>query len=147
MTAKKFRTKLLAASITPIIALLIAWRIWSSLPGYEFEAGFWVVEDAYVKHHSNLMVEVNGTVVRLLSDEKSNDPVQRFVIVLRNGQRVTMIHDLGQAERVPVNIDDDVTARGEYIWTEPGGLIRGTHWDPYPTRLHGWIDHDGIRYE
>lgn len=147
MATKKSKSKLLAALITPILALLIAWQVWSSMPGYELETGLWVVEDAYIKHHSNMMVEVSGEVVRLLSDEKGNDPAQRFVIVLTNGQRVILIHDLRQAERIPVKIKDAVTARGEYIWTEPGGMIRGTHWDPYPTRLHGWIEHEGIRYE
>ena len=147
MTSKKTKSRIIATLVAAVTLGLVAWWAWYSVPGYEFQPGYWVVADAYTNQESNLMVEVSGQVVRLLADDKGNNPQQRFVISLQNQQNIQVIHDLNHAERVPVSINDEVLVRGEYLWTEPGGVIHWTYRDISPKKRHGWIEHEGIRYD
>jgi hypothetical protein len=133
--------------VTGVTALLIVWWVWQSLPDNNFEPGYWVVQDAYVKKQSGMMAEVSGQVTRVLRDDASDIRYQRFVIRLVNDQDVIIVHDLNASERVPVNINDTVTVRGQYSWAETGGAIRWTHWDKNPNRPNGWIEHEGRRYD
>jgi len=58
-----------------------------------------------------------------------------------------VMHSLRYSERVPVAINDEVIIRGEYLWTEPGGVIHSTHWDTGIGKRHGWINHQGTVYQ
>lgn len=142
---RAFRRSLgiLAASVLVLAGL--GW-MWQSRPGYQIEPGFGTVAKAYANHWSGVMAEVQGEVVRLLLDNQDGAS-QAFFIRLQNGQDLLILHDLVQADRVPVAIGDQVTVRGEYSWSETGGTIRRTYRDHGVGRRHGWIEHRAIRYD
>jgi hypothetical protein len=120
---------------------------WQFLPGYQVEPGFATVQDAFRDHQSGMMVEVSGNVVRILRDDKDDRRNQKFIIRLTNGQSLLVIHDQVAGERVPVAINDSVLVRGEYRWSETGGTVHFTRRDHSLHRLHGWIEHQGRRYD
>ena len=138
--------KSVLALVAVAAAILASVAYWHSIPGYEVEPGYITVEEAFQGRQSDLMVDVGGRVVRLLKDDRESAQ-QRFVINLLNGQNLLIVHDLGSADRVPVSRDDEVRVRGEYEWTETGGMVHWTHRDIGPNRRHGWIDHGGNRYQ
>lgn len=146
MAARK-RTFLYLAAIAVLAALIAAALLWQSRPGYEIEPGFTTVQDAYHAHQSGMMAEVTGTVARILLDDKDDLRNQKFIIRLTNGQVLLVIHDQVTSGRVPVSINDTVLVRGEYQWSETGGILQFTHRDYSTRRMHGWIEHQGERYE
>jgi hypothetical protein len=143
--SRKFsRTFAVIAIALVLVALAL---VWQSRPGYEVKTGFTAVQDAYNYRQTGFMAEVDGTVARILMDDKEDPRNQKFTIRLTNGQMLLVIHDQEAAGRVPVSVGDTVLVRGEYVWTEAGGTLRYTQRDYSPRRLHGWIDHRGERYD
>jgi hypothetical protein len=129
------------------LALLFGWYIWQSVPGYNIEPGFRTVEKAYINQQSGVMAEVSGRVVRVLVDGQTETEQQKFVIRLQNGQNILVGHNIRVSEKVPVEVNDTVTVRGEYTWSEPGGLIQWTSRDPGMKKRHGWVQHRGKIYD
>jgi hypothetical protein len=142
---KWLRWYLAAISVLAVLAAGAWW--WQSRPGYEVEAGFATVEDAFRARQSGIMTEVTGTVARILLDDKDDLRNQKFIIRLPNDQSVLVVHDQKAGGRVPLSVGDTVLVRGEYMWTETGGTLRNTQRDFSQRRLHGWIDHEGNRYQ
>jgi hypothetical protein len=132
-----------------VIALVLAALIlvWQSRPGYEVKSGFTALDEAHRYRQTGFMAEVDGTVARILMDNKEESRQQKFTMRLSNGQMVLVTHDQEAAGRVPVAVGDPVLVRGEYVWTETGGTLRHTQRDYSTRRLHGWIDHRGERYD
>lgn len=93
------------------------------------------------------MTEVSGTVVRVLSADRNRPQVQEFVIRLENGQSLLVVHDQRASGGVPVSVDDTVTVRGQYKWSETGGRVQNTQHDPSLERRHGFVEHKGKRYQ
>lgn len=147
MAAKRTKTKFYAALITGISTLLFAFLAWQSQPGYKLEPGYGVVEQAYRNQQSGVMVEVTGRVVRILIDDTDDLQVQKFVIRLQNGRSVLVFYNFHSGDPVPVSINHEVIVRGEYSWTESGGLIQWTRRDYSTERRHGWIEHLGRKYD
>lgn len=96
---------------------------------------------------SDVMVTVSGTVDRILSDDNFGSRHQRFLVRVRSGRTVLVLHNIDLAVRVPIEIGDRLTLRGEYEWNEKGGAIHWTHHDPRNQRAGGWIEHRGVRYQ
>ena len=131
-----------------ISALVIGalYFVWQSRPGYSIEPGTRTVEDAYQYRQTGIMAEVTGSVVRVLSLDENDPGLQKFIIRLGNGQSILVEHRHGGDERVPVSINDTVLVRGEYQWSETGGIIHHTERDLSTQRRHGWIELQGKRY-
>lgn len=146
MAASRKHT-LTIAVIAIALALVALALLWQSRPGYEVKSGFTAVEDAHRYRQTGFMAEVEGTVARILMDDREDRRNQKFTIRLTNGQMLLVIHDQEVAGRVPVSVGDTVLVRGEYVWTETGGTLRHTQRDYSTQRLHGWIDHQGERYD
>lgn len=129
------------------IALGIAYY-WHDQPGsgYEVEVGFAPVEQAFHDGRTEFMIEVSGTVTRVLTIDRKDPSTQKFVVRLENGQSLVVIHDRVKAGEVPVSVGDPVTVRGKYIWSETGGSVQDTQNDPSTERRHGWVKHKGKRY-
>jgi len=72
---------------------------------------------------------------------------QKFDMRAINGQALLVSHDLSKSEQVPVAVGDKVQVRGEYRWSEPGGMLVWTTRDKGPDPRHGWIEHKGDRYD
>lgn len=128
------------------VVLLLCWRQFAPGVLVEVLEGDSEIEKAFTERRSGIIVEVEGPVLRDLLG-KPQDMQQRFVIGLRNGHRLVVSHDLEFADEVPVARGDTVRVRGEYTWSEHGGTVSRTHRDPGFGVRHGWIEHQGERYD
>jgi hypothetical protein len=146
MAAGRKQTWIIAV-IAIALALVALALVWQSRPGYEVRSGFAAVQDAHRHRQTGFMAEVEGIVARILMDDREDRRNQKFTIRLTNGQMLLVIHDQEAAGRVPLSVGDTVLVRGEYVWTEMGGTLRHTQRDYSTRRLHGWIDHQGERYD
>ena len=147
MKKKGSNSVVLTTIIVFVSASIMAGWSWHSIPGYELSAGNHVAEQAYYEKQSGLMVEVSGQVVRVLGSGENGDALQWFQMRTPVGQRLTVAHDGGLSDPIPLSPRDDVVVRGLYEWTESGGTIRNTERDFSLARQHGWIEHDGRKYD
>lgn len=143
----KRMTKLKGLGWIGLIVLVLLWREYG--PGFPTETALGDVGIAqlYVQKQSGTMVEFEGRVDRLLPDNLQGIPHQRFVMKLDNGHIVLISHNLDRADRAPISEWDLVKVRGEYEFNAQGGVVRWTHRDPGLGIKHGWIEHQGNRYD
>lgn len=104
------------------------------------------IQALFGARRSDEVVEIAGSVDRLLADDNEGSRHQRFIVRLASGHTLLVAHNIDLAERVPLRAGDDVAIRGEYEWNEQGGVLHWTHHDPQSRRPGGWIDYDGTRY-
>jgi hypothetical protein len=104
------------------------------------------IHRAFQHRNSNLLVETEATVVRIYPDIEDTRTYQQFRVRLPNGHELMVMHDLDQALRVPLDVNDAIRLRGEYDWTSRGGVIHWTHDDPERKREGGWIEMGGKKY-
>ena len=106
------------------------------------------VERAFEQHKSDVQVTGEGTVDRILSDDTSGSPHQRFILKLKSGQTVLIEHNIDLAPRIDdLKLGDTVGFYGEYVWNDQGGLVHWTHHDPAGNHVGGWLQHNGKKYE
>lgn len=146
MKKKGKSTVVTTAIIVGTSVMLVAGWSLHSIPGYKVEPGNHVAERAFYDQQTDLMVEVNGEVVRLLG-QGGDSRMQWFQIRTPEGQYLLVGHDNGLAKPIPLAAKDAVTVRGLYEWTESGGTIRGTQKDVTLARRHGWVEHKGKKYQ
>jgi hypothetical protein len=102
---------------------------------------------AFASGSSNIQVEGEGTVVRVLPDDLNGARHQRFIVEIASGQTVLISHNIDIAPRINgLDIGDGVRFNGEYVWNEKGGLIHWTHHDPQGRHVSGWVIHNGKTY-
>jgi hypothetical protein len=140
-------TKMQGLALVAIVVLALLWRQFG--PGLPTEVAFGdsALAELYVQRQSGVMVEFEARVERLLQDDHDGSRHQRFILVLNNGHTVLVAHNIDLAERVPLKVSDLVRVRGEYEFNEQGGVVHWTHRDPGAGTKHGWIEHQGNRYE
>jgi uncharacterized protein DUF3465 len=98
------------------------------------------VDRAFQGRRSDVPVEGRGKVVRILADDKAGSRHQRFIVRLDSGTTVLVAHAIDVAGRVsPLEVGDEVSFRGEYVWNPKGGLVHWTHRDPVGRHAGGWI--------
>jgi len=96
---------------------------------------------------SDVQVEGQGVVTRLLADDTSGDAHQRFILRLRSGQTLLVAHNIDVAPRLDgLAVGDTVAFSGEYVYSAEGGTIHWTHHDPGGTHVAGWLEWNGKRY-
>ncbi len=110
-------------------------------------AGRGSVEEAWAKRVSDVWVEVEGRVDRVLPDDRSGSRHQRFILELSTGHTLLVAHNIDLAQRVPLAVGDRVSAYGEYEWNERGGVLHWTHHDPQGRHPGGWIRHRDRTYD
>jgi len=104
--------------------------------------------DAFENRGSNLQIEGQGIVARVLSDDHDGSRHQRFIIELDSGQTLLVAHNIDLAPRIEsLREGDEVAFYGEYEWTSQGGVIHWTHHDPDGHHPDGWIKHRGETYQ
>lgn len=107
-----------------------------------------VLARAFEQHTSNVQVEGQGVVRRVLSDDNDGSPHQRFVVALGSGQTLLISHNIDLARRVVgLREGDTVSFGGEYEWNAEGGVIHWTHRDTGKRHPPGWLRHNGKVYE
>jgi uncharacterized protein DUF3465 len=97
-----------------------------------------VFASAFEKHASNIQVEGQGTVAKILPDDNDGSRHQRFIVRLSSGQTILIAHNIDLTPRVSLNEGDVVAFSGEYEWNPKGGVVHWTHRDSdADTRLVG----------
>lgn len=103
---------------------------------------------AFEQRTSNVQVDGQGVVRRVLSDDNDGSRHQRFVVALASGQTLLISHNIDLAPRVVgLRKGDVVSFSGEYEWNAEGGVIHWTHRDPGKRHPAGWIKHKGELYQ
>jgi hypothetical protein len=103
---------------------------------------------AFRSRASNVQVEGEGTVIRLLPDDLNGRRHQRFIVRLASGQTLLVAHNIDIATRIEgLKEGDSVRFKGEYVWNDEGGVIHWTHHDPEGRHVAGWVKHNGKTFK
>jgi hypothetical protein len=106
------------------------------------------IRRAFKNRTSNVQVEGEGVVTRILADDLAGSRHQRFVVRLASGQTVLIAHNIDIAPRVAgPQKGDSIRFYGEYVWNEKGGMVHWTHHDPEGRHAAGWLKHSGRTYQ
>ena len=107
-----------------------------------------VIVQAFHSQQGNLLVESEGTVIKIMADDREGSQHQRFLIRLSNGHTLLVAHNIDLAPRVvDLQTGDIITFKGEYEWNNKGGVIHWTHRDPAGRHPGGWLTHKGRIYQ
>lgn len=96
-------------------------------------------ETAFEHKYNNVMLTVQGRVVKRLRPDTVGARHQKFVIKLADGQSLLIIHNIDDAPQVPFRLGDELEVRGRYVWNEQGGEMHWTHHDPQGKVMGGYI--------
>src|SRR5215813_14123275 len=103
---------------------------------------------AFANRTSDVQVEGEGVVTRILSDDVTGARHQRFIVRLTSGQTVLISHNIDLAPRLEgLREGDSVAFNGEYVWNSEGGLVHWTHHDPAGRHVAGWLKYKGRTYQ
>ena len=103
---------------------------------------------AFATQASNVQVEGEGTVTRVLPDDLDGGRHQRFIVRLASGQTLLVAHNIDIAPRIDgLKEGDSVSFNGEYVWNEKGGVVHWTHHDPQGRHVAGWVKHNGKTFK
>ena len=106
------------------------------------------IAQAYERHQSNVPVQGEGVVSRILRDDTTGTPHQKFILRIGSGQTVLIDHNTELAPRIDdLKAGDSVSFSGEYVWNDQGGLVHWTHHDPAGRHPAGWLKHNGRTYQ
>lgn len=106
------------------------------------------LSEAYQDQLSDVQVEGQGVVRRILPDDRSGSRHQRFVLRLADGHSVLVVHNIDLAPRInALREGDTVSFYGQYEWNEQGGLVHWTHHDPDGRHVDGWLRHQDRVYQ
>ena len=159
MKRRQDATRLVALIVAPAIILLVAGGCGpggdvggdSSSDGAGAPApgaGDAALAKAFDDRASDLEVEGDGTVDRLLPDDEEGSRHQRFILRLASGQTVLVAHNIDLAPRVEgLEVGETIAVRGVYEWNSEGGTIHWTHHDPDGEHSPGWMRYGGVRYD
>jgi len=106
------------------------------------------ISEAWKQQLSDVQVTGSGIVEKVLPDDTKGSRHQRFIVRVGPNHTVLIAHNIDLAPRVDgLARDDQVTFYGEYEWNDKGGVVHWTHHDPKNIHPHGWIEHNGKKYE
>ncbi len=103
--------------------------------------------EAYQAKKSDVFIEDQGTVAKLLPDDNKGARHQKFLVKIATGQTLLFAHNIDLAPRIEnIAIGDPLIFRGEYVYNPKGGVIHWTHHDPKNHIAGGWIKHQNQEY-
>ncbi len=107
-----------------------------------------LLAQAFRDQRSDLQVQGEGRVVKVLPDDRKGSRHQRFILELGTGQTLLVAHNIDLAPRVEgLREGDRVEFYGEYEWNAKGGVLHWTHHDPRGRHPGGWLRHNGQTYQ
>ena len=139
-TIKKNNVKRLVQGAFLLLVFIFSWWIkQQATPENE-------IESAIYNKSSGVMVEFDAKVERLLKDDNTGSRHQKFIV--QTGDNTVLIaHNIDLASRVPIQIGDQLSIRGQYEWNDKGGVVHWTHHDPQNRRVGGWIVHNEKKFK
>jgi Protein of unknown function (DUF3465) len=97
---------------------------------------------------SDVQVEGEGLVERILDDDNDGSRHQKFIVRLASDLTVLIVHNIDLAPRVDnLKKGDSIRFYGEYVWSSQGGKVHWTHHDPQGRHVAGWVKHNGRTYQ
>lgn len=106
------------------------------------------VQQAFAARSRDVWLEAGGVVERNLADDRDGSAHQRFVIRTDGGISLLIAHNIDLAPRLDGLAEGErISARGEYVWNDKGGVLHWTHHDPAGRLAGGYILWKGRRYE
>ncbi len=105
-----------------------------------------VLQDAIIQQRSDVFVEFQAEIIKLLADDNKGSRHQKFIVKF-NSNTILVAHNIDLAPRVPVKKGDVINIRGEYEWNDQGGVVHWTHHDPQNKRVGGWIELNGKKFK
>lgn len=136
-----------------VVAVLIVGYIQEqgiSIPGLPVstQSADRTLQNAYNNRQSDLQVQGEGVVMKVLRDDLEGSRHQRFILKLATGQTFLVAHNIDLAPRISgLRTGDTVEFHGEYEWNSKGGVIHWTHHDPAGRHIGGWLKHAGKTYQ
>ena len=132
-----------------VVALVVCAWIWAACgSAVRPAADNTPIGRAFNAGTSDVQVEDEGTVTRILEDDLDGSRHQRFIVRLTSGQTVLIAHNIDIAPRIPgLKIGDSVRFYGEYVWNSKGGTVHWTHHDPEGKHVAGWLKHNDRIYQ
>ena len=128
------------------LALLFAAVITLTVTGCNAES--MTVEQAYSQQKSDVQIEGEGVVIKVLPDDTKGSQHQRFILKLASGQTLLVAHNIDLAPRIPnLKNGDRVAFYGEYEWNKKGAVVHWTHHDPRGKHVGGWLKHNEKIYD
>ena len=104
------------------------------------------IVDAYESRESDVWVEGDGHVVKVLGDDNDGSRHQRLIVEIADGHTILIAHNIDLAPRVPLAGGESISFKGEYVWNDKGGVLHWTHHDPQNRASGGWIRLNGETY-
>jgi hypothetical protein len=106
------------------------------------------LQEAFELRLSDVQVEGQGEVVRVLRDDNEGSRHQKMIVRVAGEQTVLISHNIDLAPRVrDLKRGDTIQFYGEYEWNTQGGVIHWTHHDPAGQHVGGWLKHKGQTYQ
>lgn len=105
------------------------------------------IEHAYSHKLSDVQVSGKGVVVKLLADDNKGSRHQKFLVRINPEQTLLFAHNIDLAPRVPLQVDDEISFNGEYVYNPKGGVIHWTHHAPQGDHEAGWVMLNGQKYQ
>jgi hypothetical protein len=105
------------------------------------------IEQAFAHKKSDVQVSGKGVVIKLLPDDNKGAQHQRFLVKINEYQTLLFAHNIDLASRVPLQVGDEVTFNGEYVYNPKGGIVHWTHLDPQGHHPAGWVMLNGNKYQ
>jgi len=102
---------------------------------------------AFKARTSDIVFSSRGLIKKVLPDDNDGARHQKFILMLANGHSLLVAHNLDLAPRIPIREGDSIDFKGEYEWSEQGGVLHWTHRDPGHRHEDGWITFEGKTYQ
>ena len=141
--------KILFLIIVVALTYAVVQELGSTIPGLPSwtQSSDTKLQTAYNNRRSNIQVQGEGIVTKILRDDLKGSKHQRFILRLSTGQTLLIAHNIDLAPRVKkLKTKDTVEFYGEYEWNKKGGVIHWTHHDPSGRHIGGWLKHNGTKY-
>lgn len=120
-------------------------QVWADTP---YSANDAALQQVFRDHRSDIQIQGEGVVIKLLPDDNRGRRHQRFILRLRAGQTLLIAHNIDLAPKIEnLRVGDTVSFYGEYEWSEKGGTLHWTHKDPGRRHADGWLKVAGRVYQ
>ena len=105
------------------------------------------IEQAFKARKSDVQVSGKGVVVKLLKADNKGSRHQKFLVRINAQQVLLVAHNIDLAPELPLQVGDEITFYGEYVYNPKGGIIHWTHHAPRNDHAAGWITYKGKKYQ